>query len=317
MRRAQETFGCEPNPTGDPIGGGPGYRDIKTQGDFTAQTAPELLAALKKAAPGQVIFLPTGVEIDLGGHRDVPIPAGVVVAGTRGQANSSGARIVMRRQQAESYYLFRTAGENVRLTGLQFEGPDGDNDQHNGYTNLLTTTHYGLEVDNCEVAHWGYGAVYGQPGAGGLYVHHCHIHHAQGAAHDGYGVCLDACDARVVANRLSHVRNHVIAGTGKPGTAYEAAYNGVDGNFDMHGGSDRGDGTDIGGDWMEIHHNTFLQVHALPCITRGIPSQGARVHHNWFMAPLKDSIGRTSEELLQINIRAYRNVHGPDAALEE
>ena len=33
-----ESFGCEANPTGDPIGGGPGYRDIKSGGDFTVRT---------------------------------------------------------------------------------------------------------------------------------------------------------------------------------------------------------------------------------------------------------------------------------------
>ena len=46
-----ETFGCEPNPTGDPLGGGPGYRDIKAGGDYTARTGAELLAALQKAKP--------------------------------------------------------------------------------------------------------------------------------------------------------------------------------------------------------------------------------------------------------------------------
>ena len=128
---------------------------------------------------------------------------------------------------------------------------------------------------------------------------------------------LDACDARVIANRLAAVRNHVIAGTGNPGTAYEAAYNWVDGNFDMHGGADRGDGTDIGGDWMDIHHNSFQQKSAVHCIARGIPSQGARLHHNRFAASLKESSGRTREELAMRNINAYRNLNGPENILEE
>lgn len=313
----EEGLGCEANPTGDPIGGGPGYRNIFTNGDFTARTAAELLAALKQAKPGQRIFVPDGARLDLAGQENIALPAGITLAGSRGLSASSGGRITMQLKQIRSYDLFRTAGDNVRVTGLIFEGPDGDNAQHNGYANLLVTTHYGLEVDNCEIANWGYGAVVGRPGASAIYVHHSHIHHCQGAAHDGYGVSLDACDARVIANKLAAVRNHVISGTGNPGTAYEAAFNWVDGNFDMHGGGDRGDATDIGGDWMDIHHNNFQQPHAINCITRGIPSQGARVHHNRFAASLKTSSSCTKEELAKRNIHAYRNLNGADNILEE
>ena len=312
-----ETFGCEANPTGDPIGGGPGYRDIKTKGDFTVRTAEELLAALKKAKPGQVIFVPDGVEIDLAGHEEIPLPGGVTLASTRGKDGSPGAQISMKQKQKGIYYLFHTAGENVRLTGLLFEGPDGDNAQRNGYSHFLRTTHYGLEVDNCEIANWGYSAVSARLGASRLRVHHCSVHHCVGAAHDGYGVSLDQCDAYVIANKFAVIRNHAISGTGRPGTAYQAAYNFVEGNFDMHGGGDRGDGTSIAGDWTEIHHNTFKQVCALTALIRGISSQGNKVHHNWFMAPLKESIGYSKGELAKRNVNAYRNVYGAEKILEE
>jgi len=49
---AQESFGCEDNPTGNPIGGGEGYNDIRTSGDYTVTTKEELLAALAQAQPG-------------------------------------------------------------------------------------------------------------------------------------------------------------------------------------------------------------------------------------------------------------------------
>ena len=58
---APETFGCEPNPTDDPVGGGVGYRNIHSKGDFTVRTAKELADVLKKARPGQMIYVPDGV----------------------------------------------------------------------------------------------------------------------------------------------------------------------------------------------------------------------------------------------------------------
>ena len=94
---AEETFGCEANPTGDPIGGGEGYRDIIAEGDFTVRTADELAAALKAAKPGQVIYVPDGVEIDLAARSTLSIPAGVTLAGSRGLDGSSGGRMEATR----------------------------------------------------------------------------------------------------------------------------------------------------------------------------------------------------------------------------
>jgi hypothetical protein len=321
-QESAETFGCEPNPTGDPIGGGPGYRDIKTGGDFTVRTADEFLAALARAKPGQVIWLPDGVEIDLGGRQEIPLPGGVTIAGTRGMGASPGARIFMKQKQKTIYYLFRTAGDNVRLTGIRLDGPDGDDSQRNGYSNLLRTEHYGLEVDKCEVANWGYSAVAGRLGAANLRIHHCYIHHCVGAAHDGYGVSLVACDAFIIANKFGWIRNHAISGDGRAGTSYEAAYNLLlppRGNFDMHGGGDRGDGTNIGGDWISIHHNTFpMEDPRSLVLLRGVAAQGAEVHHNWFAAPVERAIGASKQALHdQFNVHVYRNVYGPGRTLEE
>jgi len=46
------TFGAEPNPTGDPIGGGNGYRRVVAQGDYHVKTLGDLVAALEKAKAG-------------------------------------------------------------------------------------------------------------------------------------------------------------------------------------------------------------------------------------------------------------------------
>ena len=84
------------------------------------------------------------------------------------------------------------------------------------------------------------------------YIHHNNIHHCQRSGL-GYGVALDEADAIIEANLFDWCR-HAIAGTGSPGTSYEARYNIHLENasshcFDMHGGGDRGDGTNIAGDW--------------------------------------------------------------------
>ncbi|HJN17017.1 MAG TPA: hypothetical protein QGH10_16040, partial [Armatimonadota bacterium] len=147
---ADETFGCEANPTGNPIGGGEGYTDILTTGDFVVTTADELLAALKQAQAGQIVFVPDEVEIDLTGHRNIALPDGVTLAGTRGLDRSPGARIFTTLRQ--SHTLMRTAGDEVRITGLRFEGACATTELVADHSSFLSVGHYGTEVDNCEVS---------------------------------------------------------------------------------------------------------------------------------------------------------------------
>jgi len=306
-----ETFGCEANPTGDPIGGGPGYRAILRRGDLTVTSAEQFLAAIREAKAGQVIFIPGQAEIDLTGKKSLVIPGGVTIAGARGLEGSPGAKI--KALQRESFGLLVSGGHRVRLTGLRFEGPYGERDTTGFATFLVAFRHHRCEVANCEVYNWNCDGICGRSGATKLYVHHCFIHHCQLNGY-GYGVSLGEADARIIANRFEYCRHH-IAGTGDPGTSYEAAYNLVLPNatshhFDMHGGSDRGDRTDIAGDWVHIHHNTF-QGPLRAVGIRGAPAQGAEIHHNWFAKPVKETV------LSRGNTRIWRNVYGPDRKLEE
>ncbi len=308
---AEEMYGCEANPTGNPIGGGEGYSDIKTTGDFTVTTKEEFLNALKKAQPGQVIFLPDGVEIDLTGERNVKLPAGVTLAGTRGLNGSKGARIFTTLRQ--SHTLMTTAGDLVRLTGLRFEGPYGGTEKVADHCSFMVTSHYGTEVDNCEVYNWNHRGVTANPGGFKVRVHHNYIHHCQRSGY-GYGVRIDNADVYIIANRFDYCRHH-IASSGAPGCSYEAAWNHVgehatSHHFDMHGGRDRGDNTDIAGDWIHIHHNTF-QGKVSSVIIRGVPSQGGDIHHNWFALPLEKAVGSGG------NTRMYENVYGPDKTKQE
>ncbi len=304
-------YGCEANPTGNPIGGGEGYSDIFTSGDFTVTTAEELLDALKQAEHGQVIFLPDGVEIDLTGHLSIGVPGGVIVAGTRGLHGSPGARVFTTQ---ENVTQFITSADEVRFTGLRFEGPYSGSERSGKFWGLfLSTRHYGTEVDNCEIYNWNYMAISISLGASRVQVHHNYIHHSQRGGY-GYGVCIAAADADIIANKFDYCRHHV-AGDGAPGCSYEAAWNLIMPNctgycLDMHGGGDRGDGTDIAGDWIYIHHNTFQGKQRAVGIY-GVPSEEGQIHHNWFTEPSAEAVHAVG------NTRVYDNVYGPDKTLQE
>ena len=278
-----ETYGCEANPTGSPIGGGEGYADILAAGDFTVKTKGELLTAFKQAKAGQVVFVPDGVEMDLTDLRVISIPAGVTLAGTRGLNESKGARLFAATQT--SFTLLRTAGDDVRITGLRFEGPNAGTEITAGRSCFLYTQHYGFEIDNCEIYNFNTRGVAAGSGSFNVHVHHNYIHHIQ-LSGLGYGVRVDNCAVSIIANKFDYCRHHIASG-GSPGCAYEAAWNlilphATSHHFDMHGGRDRGDGTNIAGDWMRIHHNTFQDSHHRAVAVRGIPSDHVEIHHNWF-----------------------------------
>ncbi len=307
-----DSYGCEDNPTGDPIGGGPGYRDVKTGGERVVRTRPELLEALKSATAGEVVFVPDGVDIDLTGAVGLNLPAGVTLAGTRGLNGSPGARLYTTLRSTNP--LFRTAGDGVRVTGLRIEGPYAGPELIAEFAQGLSIGHHGGEVDNCEIYNWNCVGI-GVGGGGDVRIHHNHIHHCQLSGY-GYGVVTGRSNCFIIANRFDWCR-HDIASSGSPGDAYEAAWNLVGEHatshrFDMHGGSDRGDGTDLAGDWIRIHHNTFLDGQRRAVVIRGVPSQGADIHHNRLAQP-------TGQQAVSSpgNTRVHHNRCGPEGRLEE
>jgi WD40 repeat protein len=307
-----DSVGCEANPTGDPIGGGAGYRDIKTSGDFTVRTREELLGALQQAQAGQVVFVPDGVELDLTGVVNQPIPAGVTLAGTRGLNGSLGARL-FTALRATSPLLY-SRGDNVRITGLRIEGPYAGPELIAEFSYGLSIAHHNCEVDNCEVYNWNCVGI-GVGGGGEVFIHHNDIHHCQLSGY-GYGVATGRANCFIIANKFDWCR-HDIASSGSPGDCYEAAWNWTGPNatshrFDMHGGRDRGDGTQIAGDWMSIHHNTFADAERRAVVIRGVPSQGADIHHNWFAHPAPtDTVSSDG------NTTVHHNACGPEKKLVE
>jgi hypothetical protein len=319
---ANSIFGTQVNPTKEPIGGGKGYGRIAAKKDYVVKTYDELLSALKQATCGQVVYIADDAELDLTGKDKVVISAGVTLASGRGQGNSQGALFYTNDLAASPMVL--ADGNNVRVTGLRLRGPDPQRrteqmsqlHAQGRYYSIpnsdgIICEHPGLEVDNCELWGFSHAAVFLKIGASKAHIHHNYIHHNQRSGL-GYGVCLDQADALIEANLFDCCRHH-IAGTGRPGTSYEARYNLVLENanshsFDMHGGADRNDGTDIAGDSILIHHNTFLASSVPAIVLRGRPTKSAEIHHNWFVhSTIQQAVVQTNATG---NVNVYENKFG-------
>ncbi len=311
IERNNQIYGAKPDANG-PIGGGIGYKKIITKGDYTVKDTNSLMAALEKIKTGQVIFIEGNVEIDCTAlifteKFQIELPAGVTLASDRGYKGSEGA-IILSDNFATSP-LINTLGPNVRTTGLRIIGPDskkhlehhdrsfnskrGNRKAQSTYYYLfpnsdgILTDHQALEVDNCELSGWSHAAIFLKDG-NKHHIHHNYIHHNQrqglgyGVSH-GYGKNISS----LIEFNLFNYNRHSIAGTGVPGLSYEARNNvelgdSLSHNFDMHGGKDRRDGTNIAGKLISIHHNTFTNPKVRAIGIRGVPEEKAEIYNNWF-----------------------------------
>jgi hypothetical protein len=321
-------YGARPDKRGL-IGGGNGYMNITVKGDYIVKDLDELLEALSNAKAGQTVFIPADTVIDLTARIYIEeivldIPEGVTLAGDRGNKGSKGA--LLTSDALKTPVMIRANGPDVRITGLRIQGPNPkrylehhhrsfgqDGDGHKYYykfptSNGITTNYPRLEVDNCEISGFSHAGVYLKT-ADGHHIHHNHIHHCQYQGL-GYGVCHNTASSLIEYN-LFNWNRHSIAGTGRPGNSYVARHNielGVSLShcFDMHGGRDRKDGTDIAGTSIEIYNNTF-RAPQTPVVIRGVPQQKCHVHHNWFLKHSEPSQAVRSSEKTKVFDNAYTN----------
>ena len=296
-------YGAKPDKLG-PIGGGAGYVNIITNGDYNVEDLNALLNALSKAKAGEVVFITGETEIDLTARIYIEqlvleVPAGVTLAGNRGYNGSKGA--LLTSDALKTPVIIRAAGSNVRITGLRIQGPNSKRylDHHSRaygkggegrkyyykFPNSrgIQTKYSRLEVDNCEISAFSHAGIYLVEGD----VHHIHhnfIHHCQYQGL-GYGVCQNRSSSLIEYN-LFNWNRHSISATGLPGCSYTARHNvqmetSLSHCFDMHGGRDRGDGTNIAGTMIEIYNNSFHAVQTSVMI-RGVPQEKCEIYHNWF-----------------------------------
>lgn len=316
-------YGADANPTGDPIGGGVGYRRLVLQGDYLVSTADELLDAMRQVQAGEVIMVASQAEIDMTGYSKLEIKPGVTLAGDRGYEGSTGPLIYT--DEFNTYPLFY-AGEGVRITGLRLRGPDPDT-QESAYvlpnSCAIDTRAPGLEVDNNEIFNWSYAGVSVRHGP--AHVHHNVIHHVRRAGL-GYPVVVNQGTALIEANYFDWYR-HAIASTGMLTAGYEARYNWVGPNatsfaFDMHGGADfcpkratpcSTQEKFMGGEWIKIHHNTFEITHQRAIGIRGVPLQGGDIYRNWFAHTDPNAAVGFRNYLGNVSVRD--NAYGPAQAV--
>ncbi|MBQ8323571.1 MAG: right-handed parallel beta-helix repeat-containing protein [Clostridia bacterium] len=293
-------------PDGSPLGGGAGYQGILTSGDYTASTPEELKSALEQAKAGEVIFLPGNVQIDLT-HKPITVPAGVTLASDRGALRedgsvSTGALLFTTVRQKEAVFL----SENARLCGITLAGPDterhmthlqrGLNAAGNKYTDYyyslpltrgISVVGKGAEVDNCEIAGFSEAGVH-LGGYTDITVHHNWIHHNQRNGF-GYGVVLYGKTYVEVYRNLFNFDRHAIAADGSADSGYTAHDNAHLGTaiyhiFDAHGGADRGDGTKIACERVDMYNNVFLSD-KIPYKKRGTPEEYSRFTRNIVLYP--------------------------------
>lgn len=225
---------------------------------------------MKSAKKGQVIFIPGNIELNLTARIYIEklkfkIPSGIMIASNRGHNGSNGALI--KSNALATPVIFQVIGENTHITGLRIQGPCSETytahhqrafthaDKGRDYYYKLPTSNGIISnfsntvVSNCEIYGFSHAAIYLKKGVNHK-IHGCFIHHCQYQGL-GYGISLNRASALIEYNTFNWNR-HSIAGTGYPECSYIARYNTVleeslSHCFDMHGGADRKDGTQIAG----------------------------------------------------------------------
>ncbi|MEX2232858.1 MAG: hypothetical protein WD824_11895 [Cyclobacteriaceae bacterium] len=325
-------YGAKPDHEGS-TGGGARYSQTITKGDYTIENVDALLDALSQAKSGQVIFIPAETEIDLTTRIYIEelvleIPEGVTLAGDRGDNGSKGALLVSDALKTPG--MIRVNGPNVRITGLRIQGPNGKRymehhkrsfgeggKKHEYYYKFpvsrgIITEFDHMEVDNCEVMAFSHSAISLRKGSG-HHIHHNFIHKCQ---YNGLGYGVGHAEATsLIEHNLFDENRHSIAGTGVSGCGYVARHNielgiSLSHCFDMHGGRDRKDNTEIAGTAIEIYNNTFhVPVPERAVVIRGVPEERCEIHHNWI---LEHQDVDMAVDGLSEKTRAFNNAYGKD-----
>lgn len=306
------------------VGGGVGYTNIITNAmaDYVVETKAELLYALSVASPGDIIFVPSWIAIDMTGTGSPVISEGVIIASDRGYDGSLGGLLYVTGTSSSTMFHPES---HVKFNGLRLQGPTTGITYAESVSLWISGIwfdgYHALEVENCEISGFSFAGVYVKDdGCSGLtdsdvsLVHHCYIHHCQRAG-IGYGVCVESASVLAEYNIYDYCR-HYIAGSRSeaavPPTNFHAQYNlcrtkVYSSMFDCHGGNDGGyvDVTTSAGGTIIINRNTFMgpSYHGdsghtdweMSVGIRGVPRTLASVVDNWSYAPTLWPVGTPAD----------------------
>jgi hypothetical protein len=286
------------------IGGGDGYSNVvpKSEATRVVSTFGELRDALDDASSGDVVYVDGGADINMRETR-LTVPNGVTLASNRGIGGAKGGRLYTERHP---WGMLRVRS-NARITGLRIDGPRWDWESDTVTEMAVDARGRNIEVDNVEGYGWGYAVVRTNDDT---HVHHCHLHHNSRHGH-GYGIATEGSDNPIIEYNLFDHNRHSVQGNGG---GYTIRYNVVKEGaishvFDQHR---------PGGTTMRIYNNTVevvdndIKDKKVPAVAiRGVPSDIADIHHNWFYnpeRPRRRPDGWTDEAIIQVHTSSWRNV---------
>lgn len=257
-------------------------------------TVQDLRDKIERAKPGAVIKLDNQAFLDLSDEGPIVIKKRITLKGIREEGKGRPVLTSWKKPLP----LISVQADGVIIEGLKIEGVETDakkkeiidlnkQGKKGVYAFPVTRGIHVLANDvvikDCEISGFSHAAIFAE-NAVNLLVEDNFIHHNQRWGL-GYGVSLHLLSTAKIFNNKFNYNRHSIAGSGSPGQSYEAAYNWFgknhsDSPLDMHGGKDRGDGTQIAGKVVYIHHNTIRDAINPAFIHRGIPQDFVIFEHN-------------------------------------
>jgi len=261
---------------------------------------------LKVLRAGDRVVFESGKNYDFSKYRGLRLPGKVTI--TSNDVSTNRPLIFSNNKSCNP--LFITSGNDIKISNLRFEGPDGNylnpeiesqiKSNKKSHLTINRLRAYGLPnssfinvknkgfiIENCEIFNWSYAGVSITNG-GTAVISGCDIHNIRRFGL-GYGVYLDIGYAEI-KNNIFRYNRHSIAGSGRVGTSYFAhnntVYQSLNENghvFDMHGGVDRKDKTNIAGDFIKIENNTFYYSSKPVIKIRGIPRNMSIIRDNTFI----------------------------------
>ncbi len=269
------------------VGGGECYEDTfcqEPQGATVVSSASEFKSALRSG--DDIIYVEPGSTIDLTGDLNVEIPGGTTIASSRGCSNEPGRIIQTSQPSEQSEPMLASGGPDIRITGLQFDGPGDHGEPHERSDNgvAVQINHGGGEIDNNRFDNWPQICTWTTESA---HVHHNHITYCNRLGY-GYGVSTQAMNppTMIEYNQFDHTRHAIAA----HGNSYTAQYNIFGPHRQSHQSDMHNQPVSI-----TLRHNTFMhwegqgtydgRQHNPQVNWGGVPTEQSEIVNNWIQHP--------------------------------